>query len=605
LSIASPDHYNDYSLPCDYQVEGKVGCGQPACGEFVCPDESEQGGDPHPDDCISDYIETSFSSKDLKYGYTHLDDGGGFERSIEAYTLVRGFPFRVSTHLYSVFDDFQHYKDEIDKGRPFCALVDVDGDGDTDHMVTIIGYNEDDQTVAFYSGWDSEQYGYTYEEIWTMPILPMGVGTLFGIYLVLTFEPLFGENTIISPNGGEGWEIGSTHDVKWYSVDTETERPLVNLVHLGEIEVGKVWITIGGLIAHEIPNHEGVNKFSWSITESNTYGHDFYGQNYWMELHGQGEVWGPLLDEGDSKFCVSDVEMGEAGRGEVSWVTGETYTINWNHFPNSNNVKLELYKYDNSSENLVYTIKDSTPNDDHEQWTVPENIPPRKDYLIKITSLDTTPENGNGGFDMSDEYFSIVQPIYPTLTITSPNGGEDWYWLGHYIVTWEHIGDLPTVDIDLYKEGFDGNFNYETTLVHDTENDGDFSGDLPITVLPWQYKISISGLYNEDVIEDRTDGVFAIRFLDVISPVSQQYQVSSQMKLIWNSGYVGNVKIELYQGTVLKSTIAKSSYSKSGSNTYNWVIPSSTQAGTDYKIKISSTSNTKLYEFSKTFSIRK
>jgi len=53
-----------------------------------------------------------------------------------------------------------------------------------------------------------------------------------------------------------------------------------------------------------------------------------------------------------------------------------------------------------------------------------------------------------------------------------------------------------------------------------------------------------------------------------------------------------NVKIRLYNGTILKSTIAAST--PLSNSTFNWTIPSKQLPGSNYKIKITSTTNTKI-----------
>jgi hypothetical protein len=57
-----------------------------------------------------------------------------------------------------------------------------------------------------------------------------------------------------------------------------------------------------------------------------------------------------------------------------------------------------------------------------------------------------------------------------------------------------------------------------------------------------------------------------------------------------------NVKIELYNGTTLSSTIASSTSLTVGS--YNWAIPSTQALGSNYKIKVTSTTNSAISDTS-------
>jgi hypothetical protein len=64
------------------------------------------------------------------------------------------------------------------------------------------------------------------------------------------------------------------------------------------------------------------------------------------------------------------------------------------------------------------------------------------------------------------------------------------------------------------------------------------------------------------------------------------------------------VKIELYKGTALNRTITSSrSIGSSGNGSYTWAISSSQSQGSDYTIKVTSTSNSSINDFSDAFTI--
>ncbi len=64
----------------------------------------------------------------------------------------------------------------------------------------------------------------------------------------------------------------------------------------------------------------------------------------------------------------------------------------------------------------------------------------------------------------------------PTLTITSPNGGEIWILGSTHDITWTSTGYIGNVMIKLYK---DGNFYLPIVDVPGTENDGSYTWDIP------------------------------------------------------------------------------------------------------------------------------
>lgn len=83
--------------------------------------------------------------------------------------------------------------------------------------------------------------------------------------------------------------------------------------------------------------------------------------------------------------------------------------------------------------------------------------------------------------------------------------------------------------------------------------------------------------------------------LTVTSPNGgENWKAGSTHPITW--AYAGNpgayVKIELVQGTSVKSTIAKKApIGSGGTGSYNWTISKTMKTGSDYKIRITSTSN--------------
>jgi hypothetical protein len=78
------------------------------------------------------------------------------------------------------------------------------------------------------------------------------------------------------------------------------------------------------------------------------------------------------------------------------------------------------------------------------------------------------------------------------------------------------------------------------------------------------------------------------------SPTTENWQVGTTQIINWT--YTGKpssyVKIELFKAGILKSTIKASiSIGSNGSGYHNWTIPVNQKLGCDYKIKITSTTN--------------
>ena len=90
--------------------------------------------------------------------------------------------------------------------------------------------------------------------------------------------------------------------------------------------------------------------------------------------------------------------------------------------------------------------------------------------------------------------------------------------------------------------------------------------------------------------------------ISIIAPNgSTDWQTGTSHNIEWTDNISENVKIELYKGGNLHSTLTTPSTPSDGS--WNWSIPSDLTTGTDYKIKITSISNSNCYDYSDNFTI--
>jgi uncharacterized protein (TIGR03437 family) len=124
--------YEDYALPLD----------DPNTDSSPLPDMSTM--DPagaHFSDCVADFARTSWSAAGLYYGWTwDTDIAPGFDGYVDEVA-----PQYAPTSTEYEMDGTLTWtlvEQQIDAGHPMVFLVDSDGDGTTDHFVTVIGYGE-------------------------------------------------------------------------------------------------------------------------------------------------------------------------------------------------------------------------------------------------------------------------------------------------------------------------------------------------------------------------------------------------------------------------------------------------------------------------------
>jgi hypothetical protein len=176
----SEKHYEDYAMPEDYypnMMEDAV---------------ITAGRTPHADDSLADYMHTSKSSYNNYYGWSWSNHIGP---AFESYVQQQNPAYQTAVRSYYMGSSltWEVLQNEIDAGRPMIFLVDTNGDGSTDHFVTVVGYR--DSPARQYASWDT--WGTTNVRWENFELISSGVywGVWGGWTLVVqedtldTFEP--------------------------------------------------------------------------------------------------------------------------------------------------------------------------------------------------------------------------------------------------------------------------------------------------------------------------------------------------------------------------------------------------------------------------------
>ncbi|HKQ50422.1 MAG TPA: S8 family serine peptidase [Phycisphaerae bacterium] len=123
------------------------------------------------------------------------------------------------------------------------------------------------------------------------------------------------------------------------------------------------------------------------------------------------------------------------------------------------------------------------------------------------------------------------------LTVTSPNGGENWTVGTTHPITWSSFGGGPTVDVDLLKDGI-----FHSNLTNDAPNTGSFSWNIPAGLTTASdYRVRIT----DGTITDQSDANFALAASGCTvpppvpanpTPVDEAVAVALDGNLTWNAG---------------------------------------------------------------------
>src|SRR5659263_543180 len=264
--------------------------------------------------------------------------------------------------------------------------------------------------------------------------------------------------------------------------------------------------------------------------------------------------------------------------GTESWIRGTTQTIKWNSSGSPGAyVKIELLK----AGILNRTITEITPNDGTHPWPILSTQAPGTDYKVRITSTSNASYN-----DTSDNSFII--PV-PSIKVVSPNGSENWTRGTTQTIRWNSTESPKSyVKIELLKAGI-----LNRTIIASTLNDGSHPWLILATQAPGtDYKIRITSTSNAS-INDTSDNIFSILppKITVTSPNGGQTWIRGKIyPITWN--YTGSpgtyVRIELLKGGLFNRTILANTLND---RSQSWTIPAAQAIGTDYRVRITSTTN--------------
>ena len=267
--------------------------------------------------------------------------------------------------------------------------------------------------------------------------------------------------------------------------------------------------------------------------------------------------------------------------GGENWGEGSVQNITWTFTGSISAVKLE---FSSNGGSTWQSIDDNELNDGSFAWTVPASA--STNCKVRVTSVINESIT-----DESDAVFTIVTP---SLTLSSPNGGELILIGANYNVTWTDNTGLATIKIELSTNGG----STWTTVAANAPNNGSYSWAVPNSP-------STTCLIR---ISDPTDGTpndvsndnFTITNPNLVLTApngGETWYIGTVPNITWNTiGTISTVKLEFSanNGTTWQTIVA----SVNNAGSYAWTIPAS--ASNTCRVRISDVSDATRTDMSNT-----
>jgi hypothetical protein len=206
--------------------------------------------------------------------------------------------------------------------------------------------------------------------------------------------------TVLSPNGGEKWALGSKQYIKFQSNNIGKSVCL----HLYR---NNVYLQIIGCTTNMTTS---VVTYEWLVPSNLA-----IGEGYKIFANTTDENGREIFDFSDAPFSIvaastTSITVLSPNGGEI-WEIGKTYEIKWTN----NTGKYVVIELVRSSTGVSYPITSSAgPTKTSFIWTIPSTIQPAQDYKIRIKTTDGTV------IDTSDYPFSIISSTPTSSGLKTP-----------------------------------------------------------------------------------------------------------------------------------------------------------------------------------------
>lgn len=267
--------------------------------------------------------------------------------------------------------------------------------------------------------------------------------------------------SVVTPNGGEVWNIGDAETISW--VASDNDRVDTISIHYST-DNGANWITL----ATGEPND---SAFSWTIPPTpstqcrvRVVAYDVYPNS--------------AEDVSDAVFTIRDtispqVTLYHPNGGEI-FMVGDPDTVRWSASDNIavDSIVMELSDDDGATWSFIAC---PDPAESSYAWTIPARH--STECRVRMRIFD---QGLNTGADVSDSVFAIVDAEPPAVAVLVPNGGEIWYWNEQHDIRWQAT-DNAGVDSCLVELSLDGGLTFPLVLATIAGQDSVYTWTIPET----------------------------------------------------------------------------------------------------------------------------
>jgi hypothetical protein len=303
--------------------------------------------------------------------------------------------------------------------------------------------------------------------------------------------------TVVRPNGGEVFYVGTQDTIKWIATD-----------NVG-VDTVSIYYSVdgGGTYPYTVATGEpNDSTYVWTVPST-------LSDNCKVKVAAYDVFSNEGSDTSDSPFTIAppdvtppQVTVVRPNGGEVFYA-GSQDTIKWVATDNVGVDSVSIYYSMDGGATFPYTVATSEPNDSTYIWTIPGTL--SDSCRVKVVAYDAAL---NQGSDTSDNNFTIAPPpdvTPPQVTVVRPNGGEVFYAGSQDTIRWVATDNVGVESVSIYYS-IDGGATFPYTVATGEPNDSVYVWTIPDA--PSDSCIVRVGAYDPSLNtgEDASDALFSI-----------------------------------------------------------------------------------------------
>ncbi|MGL5889209.1 MAG: hypothetical protein ACRC3B_04955, partial [Bacteroidia bacterium] len=356
---------------------------------------------------------------------------------------------------------------------------------------------------------------------------------------------------VTAPNGGESWQVGNpaTQQITWVASGTSS---FVTIDY--SIDAGNSWTVISNSVSATS------GSFTWTIPNTPS-------SQCLVRVRDNNTPC--MADISDNLFTIvapTPQITVTSPNTPVTWYVGYSNTIQWTSQYVTNPFVAIDYSTDGGATWTVITT--STNNSGSYNWTVPNTPSSQARVRVKDAANPTI-------FDISNVNFTIAVPV-PTITISSPNGGETWNSCLTYNISWSNTFVTSNFNIE-----YSVNNGASWAVIVNNISSSSYTWSVPNNIATsGQCLIRVSSSTNSTVfdVSNATFTINQVQYVAITSPNGgESWQIGNPatQNITWAfSGTTNVFRIEYSTDNGVNWNMITSGVSVGSSPaTYVWTLP--------------------------------